>query len=328
MLPAELPDLYYEQPLQFCAKFRPQVEARLILSGRCGSAEWEKSLPLPAVQAHDEAILRTWAKACIDALLDQIHTEPRRSSEYRDEIISLALEHHLVTDFTSLVAVQEEAVSTAPAQRLKVAVPLPRGLEAEEFIGGGILCESMVSMAAPRAVLNRKAIYQLITAADLRWSTERSGTKKDPCQDLARRQKADGSWGEGEEALEWTCVTVLAFVRHDCTLSRGPYRRILEKAVTWLLHQQPGDPLGHQMRAVALWEMKQVCSHPLLKGVGAVEKAIVHSIPAPDFNVVATIAQLRLAALSGINVKVSYRPQAGEVGEIWLECLKKRPVAV
>ena len=120
-----------------------------------------------------------------------------------------------------------------------------------------------------------------------------------------------------------SCAAVLAFIRSGYTLARGPYRRILEKAVDWLMRQAPVDTLAQQMRALALWEMKQFCSHPLLNGVGAAEEAIVHSIPEPDFRVVRTPAQLRLAAMSRVNVEIRYTPQGGEVGELWLECLKR-----
>ena len=320
MAPVELPDLYYGQPLQLCARFRPGAGARLILSGRCGGADWEKSLPLPAVQARDEMILRTWARARIDALKEELHTESRRASRHRDEVISFALEYHLVTDFTSLVAVQEEAVSQTPATRLKVAVPLPRGLEKEGFLADSCLNYSMMMpnlQAAPAIA------HQLRSHVSFRL-TERSGSQpENVLAGLARRQKAGGSWGDAEAAMEWTCAAVLAFIRSGYTLARGPYRRILEKAVDWLMRQAPVDTLAQQMRALALWEMKQFCSHPLLNGVGAAEEAIVHSIPEPDFRVVRTPAQLRLAAMSRVNVEIRYTPQGGEVGELWLECLKK-----
>ena len=320
VLPAELPDLYYGQPLQFCAKFRPEAEARLILSGRCGGTEWEKSLTLPAAQTHDEAILRTWARARIDALMDQLQTGSRHASRYRDEIISLALEYHLVTDFTSLVAVQEEVVSTVPAKRLKVAVPLSQGLDER-----GFLVNHLMDAAMPMQCLQteRSLARSLRSRVSFQLAEPAAPAPENLLAGLARRQKADGSWGEGGQALEWTCAAVLAFIRSGFTLARGPYRRILEKAVTWLLHQLPGDALGQQMRAMALWEMKQACSHPLLNGVGAAEEASVHSVPAPDLRVVRTPAQLRLAAMSRANVEIRYTPLSGEVGEVWLECIKK-----
>ena len=319
VLPAELPDLYYGQPLMLLAKFRPGAEARLILSGRCGGAAWEKSLLLPEVQIRAEVILRTWARARIDLLLDRMHVGPRRTSALRDEIIGLALEHHLVTEFTSLVAVQEEVVSAVPAQRLKVAVPLPQGLEAE-----GFLADHLVNASMPMQCLQTELslVRRLRSRVSFQLAEPAAPAPEHLLAGLARRQMADGSWGEGGQALERSCAAVLAFIRSGYTLARGPYRRILEKAVTWLLHQQPGDPLGQEMRAVALWEMKQACSHPLLQGVGAAEEAIVHSLPAPDFTAVRTPAQLRQAALSGVRVEIRYTPPAGEVGELWLECIK------
>ncbi len=318
VLPAKLPDLYYGQPLQLCAKFHPAAEARLILSGRCGSAEWERSLRLSAAQGRDEAILRIWAKARIDALLDQLHIEPKRSSEYRDEIISLAVEHHLVTDFTSLIAVQEEVVSTAPAKRLQVAVPLPRDLERRGFIAEGKLFNSIYRNNAK--LFSQRSVASTFFA--IREDTfQQPSSRKNFLAGLARSQKADGSWGEGEDALEWTCAAVLAFVRQDCTLTRGPFRRILEKAVTWLFTQKPAASSQQRMRAVVLTEMSRVCAHPLLNKVD--EEMKKQAQVGLTTGIVCSAEELRLAALSRANVEVKYKPRAGEVGEIWLESLVK-----
>jgi Ca-activated chloride channel family protein len=319
-LPAELPDLYYGQPLQFCAKFRPAPDTRLFLSGKCGDEEWQKVLLLPQPVGREEVILRSWAKARIDAVLEQQQATYPPAQACRDEIISLALEYHLLTEYTSFVAVQEESASQLPAKQLKIAVPLPQGLRREGFLGGSVVACSMPAGIRPDAGLKSNIVYRLMERKNIHLLQDRS-VKRDLLQKLARSQKADGSWGDDADAMEWTCAAVLAFVRRGHSLQKGTYRRILENAVAWLLQHPAKDALAEQMRALALWEVRQACAHPMVAGIGAVEENIVRSILPPDFTVAGTAEQLRWAAMTRSGVIIVFKPEEGEVGEIWLECL-------
>jgi len=81
----------------------PTLPAHVVLRGRFGAEEWEHELPLH--EAGDGAGLSVhWARAKIAALLDT-----RRAGSHEDDVrnavIDVALRHHLVSPYTSLVAV-------------------------------------------------------------------------------------------------------------------------------------------------------------------------------------------------------------------------------
>jgi Ca-activated chloride channel family protein len=70
-----------------------------------------------------------WARAKIAALMDQIRTGGN-VDDIRPAVVRVALEHHLVSAYTSLVAV--DVTPTAVSERLKTAMvrtPPPRNWE-------------------------------------------------------------------------------------------------------------------------------------------------------------------------------------------------------
>jgi hypothetical protein len=138
---------------------------------------------------------------------------------------------------------------------------------------------------------------------------------------LAGLQNACGSWGEDEQQVELTAAALLAFVRRGHTLSRGGYRRIVIKAVKWLLANFATDDVSRQARALALIELQQVCTDALLAGVGTAEQEAVKGIAIPAMKTARTLEHVRDAAMSRIKVRVEYQPSIGEAGWIWLAAL-------
>jgi Ca-activated chloride channel homolog len=101
LLPSQVPDLYLGEPLMVALKSRA-LPASVTLRGTLGGAPWETEVPLREV-AEDAGVAVHWARAKIGALLDT-----RRSGapddDVRRAVIELALDHHLVSQYTSLVA--------------------------------------------------------------------------------------------------------------------------------------------------------------------------------------------------------------------------------
>ena len=110
------------EPVVVAVKFA-SPSGRVILSGKGGGREWNEVHSVAATGV-DSGIGRLWARMKIEALTD----EP--SGETRQKIIDLGLEHHLVTQFTSLVAVDVTPVSSVSQRACEtraVPVNLPAG---------------------------------------------------------------------------------------------------------------------------------------------------------------------------------------------------------
>ena len=109
--PPVLPDLYQGEPLLVVAKL-DRASGKLDASGIASGGGWSKSLALPA--RNDRGIARLWARGKIEALEDEL----RRGAEealIRPQVVEVALAHHLVTRYTSLVAIDRTPVRPANA---------------------------------------------------------------------------------------------------------------------------------------------------------------------------------------------------------------------
>jgi len=102
VVPERIPDVYLGEPVTVALR-AATLPPRVVLRGDLGSDRWERELLL---QSTDEGVGLSvhWARAKIAALLDQ-RRAGSTDDEVRDAVIGLALTYHLVSPYTSLVAV-------------------------------------------------------------------------------------------------------------------------------------------------------------------------------------------------------------------------------
>lgn len=134
--PAPLPDLFVGQPLEIATKLQRSNAARITITGKRNGQPVAFEMYLPTANAKNTAIRQAWAKARLMSLTDDLVRGADFEST-RAKIISLALEFGLVTQFTSLVAVDSQSVGGNAAMPVRVSQPLPQGLEWSGFVGGG-----------------------------------------------------------------------------------------------------------------------------------------------------------------------------------------------
>jgi Ca-activated chloride channel family protein len=124
--PAQVPDLYRGEPVLVAAKLgRQELAGTVIVSGRSVDEHWQRQLDLPL---HDEeqgahaGISSLWARDKIAGLMDEkILGKPE--PEVRSAVLPVALEHQLVSPYTSFVAVEQRR-SRPPEEGLaSAAVP-------------------------------------------------------------------------------------------------------------------------------------------------------------------------------------------------------------
>ena len=133
--PSILPDVYAGAPLQLVGRVRPNGNRspQLVMRGLRQGQLVEMTADLLVLPAPEPAVLRTWARARIDDLEEQGESRGLLFHKVRDEIIGLALEHRLVTRFTSFVAIDSAVVNPdGKPGLLLVAQPLPDAEERRE----------------------------------------------------------------------------------------------------------------------------------------------------------------------------------------------------
>jgi Ca-activated chloride channel family protein len=109
--PQRLPDLHAGEPLVVSMKLdpaHPDLHARL---GGRGQSGWiEKEVTIATGAPIGSGIAIRWARAKVESLIDSLHEEAD-PARVRAEVIDVAMVFHLVTPYTSLVAVEDVATA-------------------------------------------------------------------------------------------------------------------------------------------------------------------------------------------------------------------------
>lgn len=151
--PNPISDLYLGEPLIVSLKL-PINQQNLTVSGKLASQDWRMDLPI-STGGSEEGLDVLWARHKIHSLSEQART-PLQRKEVGSAITELALSHHLVTRYTSLIAVDitpskpehEQAVSKVVANHLpdgwtrhQPHGQLPRGATSAQLnlVLGGLL---------------------------------------------------------------------------------------------------------------------------------------------------------------------------------------------
>jgi Ca-activated chloride channel family protein len=134
-LAARVPDLYAGEPVVVSAQFNANQADGEIRSRACARhATWGTLPRSPTREEPGVGVL--WARAKIASLIDSQH-EGAKEEEVRDAVVDIALAHHLVSKYTSLVAVDKTPVRPKEDALQSGAIPtnLPEGWEYGKVFG-------------------------------------------------------------------------------------------------------------------------------------------------------------------------------------------------
>ena len=135
--PSVVPDLYLGEPVTVKARasgqFRPSDVVRI--SGDTIAGAWNKEIAL-GNRPQNAGIAALWARARIADLMDQLR-RGASEDEIRSSAVATALAHHLVSKYTSLVAVDKTPVRPAGAalDSEQVANLMPHGQSGSAIFG-------------------------------------------------------------------------------------------------------------------------------------------------------------------------------------------------
>ena len=164
--PATVPDLYAGEPVVVRARLPSGVSTGdVVVSGTNAFGPFSRSVPLGDPGAVGIATL--WARARIADLSDRMR-RGENPDEMRKAIVDTALAHHLVSKYTSLVAVDKTPVRPSAATLKADNVPslLPHGQSMQAIFG--------MASTATSAPLNRLIGYcALALALSLLWFRRR-----------------------------------------------------------------------------------------------------------------------------------------------------------
>ncbi len=137
MEPPGIPDVLAQRPVIVFGKWRGPRRGQLTLRGIAGDGPFERTFDLAKTRpdASNSALSYLWARARIARLDDYQHVF--NDADRAQEITQLGLEYHLLTAYTSFIAVDEVVRNAKPDDTQTVRQPLPMPQGVSDLAAGG-----------------------------------------------------------------------------------------------------------------------------------------------------------------------------------------------
>lgn len=139
--PHNISDVWAEKPLYIKGRYLKPGAGTVTISGFAGGKPYSQKLSvnLPEENKANAVIAPIWARAKVDRLMSEDWFGAQAGNpneELRDEIVQTALDHHIMTQYTSFVAVDESRVTKGGADKtVPVKVEVPDGVSREHATG-------------------------------------------------------------------------------------------------------------------------------------------------------------------------------------------------
>ncbi len=156
--PRHIPDVFTAQPVIVKGRYTRAAEGYVTISGTLRGKPWSRRIKvsLPPADADGSAIATLWAREKIEDLQRQDWVGAQTGNprgDIKDAIVRVALEHRLMSQYTSFVAVEQKVVNVGGKQRtVDVPVEMPEGVSYE-----GIFGEARNELGAKEMVLARSS---------------------------------------------------------------------------------------------------------------------------------------------------------------------------
>jgi Ca-activated chloride channel homolog len=126
--PAHVPDLFAARPIVVAGKIRGPLAGSVTVSGRTPAGAWSRTIDLSAAKASEigDAARLYWARERIRLLTDRYAVS--EDDDLEKQIVRLGLAHHLLTRFTSFVAVDKVVRGDGRTVKVKQPLPMPDGV--------------------------------------------------------------------------------------------------------------------------------------------------------------------------------------------------------
>jgi len=139
--PLRLPDLFSGKPLVITGHYNAGAKGTIRLQGNQAGEKVVREIPvtLSSTAAKQSILSSFWARRKIDALMSADWSGLQSGNikpELQKEITQLGLDHRLMTQFTSFVAVEDRVITKdGKPQRVEVPVEMPDGVDYQHIFG-------------------------------------------------------------------------------------------------------------------------------------------------------------------------------------------------
>ena len=141
--PKAIPDVFSSGPIILKGRYKGAPVGDVTVSGILRGQPWSQKVHVsfPAVQKENAALPTLWAREKLEDLQSQDWMGAQSGNpdaKITDQIINLALDYRLMSQYTSFVAVEDKVVNVGGKQRrVDVPVEMPEGVSYEGIFGEG-----------------------------------------------------------------------------------------------------------------------------------------------------------------------------------------------
>lgn len=157
--PVQLPDVLANRPVLCFGKWKGGASGTVTVSGVSGSGPWHQTFEVGQVKDRNHGALRQlWARQRIQRLADydQFGADDTRKAE----VTRLGLTYHLLTAYTSFVAVDTEVRNAGgSATTITQPLPMPAGVSDAAIGGGGYAMGAAVYAPSPMIVKSARGQF-------------------------------------------------------------------------------------------------------------------------------------------------------------------------
>lgn len=177
--PRRVEDLFAARPVVVKGRYRQGGEGVITLKGRTVEGRFERPIVvhLPNEQPEHAVLASQWARAKVDDLMMRDYAGAQHGNmdpALKQQVIDLGLEYHLLTQFTSFVAVEELHITEGGVPRtIRVPVEMPQGVSYQGVFGkrrgmalGAALSLRAAAPASTRALKPKQQANMLFEATD------------------------------------------------------------------------------------------------------------------------------------------------------------------
>lgn len=126
--PRRLPDLFADRPLVVHGRYAEGGSGDVVIRGRVAGRAFEQRVQVALPDSGEErpALGSIWARTRIRDLMTAMALRP--SDELREEVTLTGLRHHLLTEWTAFIAVDEQSIVDSTGATVQQPSQLPSGV--------------------------------------------------------------------------------------------------------------------------------------------------------------------------------------------------------
>jgi Ca-activated chloride channel homolog len=189
--PGGIPDLFAEKPVVVSGKWRGRPEGKITLSGFGGAGPHQQTIDVSSAKADGRhgALQYLWARSRIAGISDYNQVKP--NDERTQQVTNLGLQYHLLTAYTSFVAVDSQ-VRNKGGEQTTITQPLPLPEGVSDYAVGGTM-GAMAPLPAGKAMKMRMSPSASPSMPEAEMQTAREAPREQARgrADVARDERSD-----------------------------------------------------------------------------------------------------------------------------------------